>query len=218
MKHVKLFGVELEGGWNEAPPLSDNYMEDGSVNVRGEWNVGEIVSVPMSTLRIGQKFVAENYPCHVGGTCGMHVHMSFHNNDYDIALIADSEEYQTGLFKTFKKLGEQLRVTNSHFWSRLEGENNFCTTNYAEEGVLDNERYRAVNFCSYPKHGTVEIRVLPMFQSIRLALRFMRRVLSYTEWYLKQAYKNDTEVEFECVIDDFVRDDESAVENILLEV
>jgi len=197
MRYVKLFGVELEGGWDEEPELPDNFHEDGSVNVRGEWRVGEIVSRPMATLKEARQFIDGNYPEHVGATCGMHVHMSFVNNVQAISLIAENKEYQDGLLATLRKLGERCNVRNSHFWSRLNGENEFCRSDWNEGSFRMHERYRMVNFCSFEKHGTLEVRLLPMFRMAKLAKRFMRRVLAYTDAYLAKVVPTDEPFEFD---------------------
>jgi hypothetical protein len=50
------------------------------------------------------------------------------------------------------------------------------------------DRYKAVNFEALNKHNTVEIRVLPMFQSHRLAVGAVSTVLSATDNFLSLAF------------------------------
>jgi len=205
MKHIDRFGVELEGGWDIQPPLyaanPRSYHEDGSVYVTGRWRAGEIVSIPMSTWNEGNSFMMDNYPQHVGGSCGMHVHMSFKNNPYVIALLADDKGYQDGLIDTLTLWGKKKNVVNNFFWSRLAGENQYCKLDWDGVGVRGQERYRAVNFTAYSKHTTIEIRILPMFRSKKLAASAVKRVIAYTDWYINKLLESaQPEIEYAVIV------------------
>lgn len=184
MRPLKLFGVELEGGWDMQPPDHRFYKEDGSVNVRGTWRVGEIVSEPLSRISEATDFIERNYPQHVGGSCGLHVHMSFRNNEHAISILSDGPEYHDTLLQHLREIGRKLNIRNQHFWHRLDNQNQFCRTEFTPDGVLGHARYRAVNFTAYQRHKTVEVRILPMFQSPKLAQKFVRRVLSFTNRFI----------------------------------
>lgn len=81
------------------------------------------------------------------------------------------------------------------FWSRLRGENEFCRTrDWSAPRKLKGsgiDRYRAVNFESLSRHNTVEIRVLPMFQSTTLAVGAVSTVLAATDNYLTTAFRGE---------------------------
>lgn len=189
--HLAKFGTELEGGWDSAPPAAARYRTDGSVDVTGRWKVGEIPSPAFDRWATGARFIRDNYPHHVGKSCGLHVHMSFRDNDAAIAVLADSDAYQDWLFQHLTKWGKKRRLRPDHeLYLRMSGSNTFCKPHYEPNGVLGGDRYRAVNFCSYHKHQTVEVRVLPAFQKADTAVSAIRRVLSATELYLRRHIKD----------------------------
>lgn len=203
-----MFGTELEGGWDSAPPAAARYRTDGSVEVTGRWKVGEIPSPAFNSWSTGARFIRDNYPHHVGKSCGLHVHMSFRDNDAAIAVLADSEAYQDWLFQHLTKWGKKRRLRADHeLYLRMSGKNAYCKPHYEPNGVFGGDRYRAVNFCSYQKHRTVEVRVLPAFQKAETAVSAIRRVLSATELYLRRhikdvAYGLDTFLVPEEVVED----------------
>ncbi len=190
LHRVKRFGIELEGGWDDAPPRHDLYKTDGSVTVQGAWAVGEVVSPILTSWEGpsgGREFMLDNYPDHVGASCGLHVHMSFGDlgeNEYHISRIADSVAYQTELLATLNAAGKRMRIRSDAFWHRLKGGNEYCKLDWSHRHIKEHDRYRAVNFCSYGRHGTVEVRVLPMFRTAEIAARMVRLVLAFTDDYL----------------------------------
>jgi hypothetical protein len=188
LHNIKRFGIELEGGWDLAPRDARLFKSDSSVSVPGRWRVGEIVSPVLESWQDGSDFMLVNYPDHTGSSCGLHVHMSFGDgaaNPYNVGRLADSSAYQTGLLDSLRALAAELKVTSKAFYSRLDNENSYCRTAWSPlEGLNGGTRYRAVNFAAYSKHGTVEIRVLPMFSKRQISVRMVKRVLSFTDRYL----------------------------------
>jgi len=187
LRNIKKFGIELEGGWDMAPRDARLFKNDSSVNVPGRWKVGEIVSPILTDWQAGSDFLLVNYPDHTGTSCGLHVHMSFGDaaaNAFNVGRIADSRAYQDGLLTTLRELAAELKVTSKAFYSRIDGENTYCRPTWHNGRPLETERYRAVNFAAYNRHGTIEIRVLPMFSKRQISVRMVRRVLSYTDRYL----------------------------------
>jgi hypothetical protein len=204
LRNVKKFGIELEGGWDTAPRDHRLYKGDSSVRVPGSWRVGEIVSPILTTWQEGSDFLLVNYPDHTGASCGLHVHMSFADslgaeNAYRVALLADNVAFQTGLLARLSEVAKSLKVTSKAFWERLNGENSYCRPEWSERNVRASDRYRAVNFCSYNRHGTVEIRVLPMFSKRQISARMVREVLTFTDGYLGNALARDTSAPAEAV-------------------
>jgi len=204
LRNVKKFGIELEGGWDTAPRDHRLYKGDSSVRVPGSWRVGEIVSPILTTWQEGSDFLLVNYPDHTGASCGLHVHMSFADslgaeNAYRVALLADNVAFQTGLLGRLSEVAKSLKVTSKAFWERLNGENSYCRPEWSERNVRSQDRYRAVNFCSYNRHGTVEIRVLPMFSKRQISARMVREVLTFTDSYLEAALARDISAPAEAV-------------------
>lgn len=195
-RYVDYFGIELEGGWDEYPPARDQLRRDGSVDCDGRTYVGECTSDPFQTLADGLHWIEQNYPDHRSQSCGLHVHMSFSPQKLCVSYLADSEDYWFALRQDLETWGKQRNVKRQSFYSRLKGENSYCSTGDwkvdSEQPLRDRgaERYKAVNFASLNKHGTVEIRVLPMFSSASLAVGAVSTVLAATDNYLSQCFSN----------------------------
>lgn len=177
-------GIELEGAWDTKPPAGDSYVQDGSVKVRGSWKRGEIPSdiLQASEWDTVSEFITENYPDHVGPSCGLHVHYSFGSR----ARMQELREYFQRadilrlILDRLERWGKRKKIQNESFYSRLRGENAFCRT---EEWT--GCRYHAMNFEALHAHGTIEIRVLAAFYQSSAALsaiaeltRIMSRVYS----------------------------------------
>lgn len=187
-QHVAKWGVELEGAWNHEPADSRRLVDDCSVRCCGSYRSGaEYRSRILRTWSATCTAVRENYPDVVDGSCGMHVHMSFHHRE-EIVFLGDSERYQDYLLMKLRRWGVRAAIKNPHFWSRLEGRNSFCQLSWNPRRLVDpgcgDDRYRVVNFSAFHRHGTVEVRVLPMFRNREIALNAIRVVLSATDRYL----------------------------------
>jgi hypothetical protein len=78
------------------------------------------------------------------------------------------KRFQPWLLLGLKRWGER-NDANSEFFNRISGENRFCRsdvyepTSQAIARTRTGVRYAAVNYC-YTMHGTMEVRVLPMFK------------------------------------------------------
>ncbi len=201
LTYVRAFGIELEGGWDRRPPIVQSggasFREDGSVRTNGdEWS-GEIPSPVLHSWAEASTFVIDNYPEHVGSTCGMHVHMSFGDRQKEaVSALLDSDGgFLNALVADLKAWGrKKQKVSSQAFYSRLDGENEYANLRWLPNNAIrdyrsdDYEtRYTICNFVSLHTHGTVEIRVLPMFRSARLSMRAVRRVIAFTELYLRRA-------------------------------
>jgi len=124
--------------------------------------------------------------------------MSFDPHPLCVSYLADSTAYWLALKADLEGWGKQRNVKRKDFYSRLRGENSYCRTEedweqqsrWALKGE-ESERYRAVNFASLNKHGTIEIRVLPMFSSAKLAVGAVSTVLTATDNYLSRCFADD---------------------------
>src|SRR5271166_6706662 len=88
---INKVGIELEGCWHNPPARCH---DDGSVNVEcncaNQYGTNrELASLPLTVAGI-TRFVRTNYPDHVNGTCGMHVHMSF-KSPADYARLTEED-------------------------------------------------------------------------------------------------------------------------------
>lgn len=221
LHHVAKWGVELEGAWDNRPPdYEECYHDDCSVSARGRFTSGEMVTPPMSAWGPTKDFMRRNYPDHVGASCGMHIHMSFRENTLAISAILDSREYQDKLLAELEKFGRKHRIRAEYFWQRVQGRNEYCRLDWAPENIISNrERYRVVNFTAYHRHKTIEIRVLPMFRNQTLARAAVRKVLAFTDLYLRKAIADGLGTDDEpivCVLP--MPEDETADEPVTVDV
>ena len=144
---------------------------DGLVN-------GELVSPPIKPSNVFE-YITDNYPEQVNDSCGAHKHMSFHNNrDYCVALHPDLTGH---IIKRSVEWGRRLNIKNRSFWDRVNdnrgGAGSWCKQEYRAYEQLTarekyhSDRYTVVNYC-YPLHGTLEIRLPPMFKNPELTAKF----------------------------------------------
>lgn len=192
LSHVKAFGFELEGGWDQEPPERHRLVRDGSVTATGAFYVGELPSPVFATsieqLVEASTFLEDNYPDHVAESCGLHVHMSFgpHKNGALGSLAV--EPYQKYLYGRIAAWAKEKKVQSRALWDRLAGQNNYCRLGLMPSALITranlHNRYFGVNLQSIWKHGTVEIRVLPAFRKPETAFAAIWRVLTTTERWL----------------------------------
>lgn len=196
---IQAVGVEIEGLWKRDHMLDKPLHPDGSVNVgppsgipMRECMVGEIASDPMSPAEL-PAWVARNYPFHSNNSCGLHVHLSFKKPFHYQRLM--SADYQMTLLDRLEVWGQRVGLLSTHpLFPRLAGNNTYCKVEHLADGqVLMRDknysrntkihRYTAVN---YPllQHGTIEIRVLPTFETADLANSAIAECLLVTNQFL----------------------------------
>ena len=115
------------------------------------------------------------YPQEVNNTCGFHLHLGFDREKreryYQWLMHPD---YQDTLVAALEAWADAEQLPPDHpLRPRLRGENHYCENQFwadAQAGVTrknyshgGKHRYTIVNYC-YGQHGTIEIRVLPMFE------------------------------------------------------
>lgn len=209
---IAMFGVELEGGWDRQPPaFGRDFHQDGSVSVRAN-TVGELASPPFRSLRQFREYIAANYPQHVGVSCGGHVHISFRDQHTAVSHLLDPE-FSPALLAFLRRWGETNKIRSKEFYARIDGENSYCRPEYCGNTALGLDplgrhvdRYCAVNYHSLRKHGTVEIRVLPMFRKASTYVRAVLAVLAFVDqWCAKKERlpqeKEPIETEFSVTFD-----------------
>jgi len=148
--------------------------------------VGEIASHPFEKIANLLNFVDKNYTLKSNKTCGIHFHIKPQNNNEYSRL--NTKRFYNDFVKAMQVFGESRHIDKkSEFWARLMGHN----TGYARRKFRpydakrgqDPERYNIINYC-FKKHGTVEFRLLPTFQSKKLAIESIRFIYDFVNTWL----------------------------------
>lgn len=205
-KRVQAVGLEFEGGWSRtaSPAVLRLIHHDGSVvvpNRNDTLMVGEIAAAPCHSLEYIQTCIKENQPTVVNKSCGFHIHISFSSpGTYSLTLDKDFTKFLVDGLMQWAEVQDFL--PDHPIWSRLRGENQYCRLTYAgndqvmmvrkdyDRNRIGN-RYTAVNYC-YGIHGTMEVRVLPMFETAEESFAAVQEVLRLVNKFLY--LKRDTEV------------------------
>lgn len=191
-RYIEAVGVELEGGWKRDKFTHPKYAKvvghDGSVNVDSKkYQIGEIKSPPMDRIDSLCRFIDKFYPDAVNKSCGFHIHVSLREDGYYSGLM--NRSFQKFILKRFTRWGKKHQIPESHsFWERLEGKNSYCKAAFIPDkqvGELNKgeNRYTQFNFC-FGLHGTLEFRMLPQFESAKLATSATKSFVRWVEAYL----------------------------------
>ena len=169
-----------------------------------QYGIGEVVSQPMPTSAIAD-WVRMCYPQHTNETCGLHVHMSFSHKLHYGRLM--TPEYTDAIVRAVREFGQREGLTSSHpLWGRVDNpQHPHCAHQYlGDKQVLvrkkdyqsrgkDYSRYTVINYCeglhppkpgSVSGTGTLECRLLPMFETAEMAIRAIMVVLDTTNRFL----------------------------------
>jgi hypothetical protein len=199
---VMAVGIELEGNWKGLS--QETVLEhDGSVgravpflnDKKPGWRKGELPS-PVLIPAGYEKWMRKYYPQEVNSTCGLHIHMSFRSVRHYHLLM--EEEFQETLLFHLEEWGKKQGLPEDHcFWKRLKGEEVYCQKKFwpneqarkerKEEhdvqvwGGRHGNRYTILNYCwGTEGRGTLELRVIPMFESVEQAISVVKLVLDVT--------------------------------------
>jgi hypothetical protein len=185
-------GVELEGGWKTVPPGCAMEM-DGSVfkgyrDSYPEYKFGEIPIGPIVPAAL-KKFMKKYYPHKVDLTCGMHVRMSFERL-LEFHWLMDPKYQETILEYLTRWAKKEDFPKSHHIWDRLSGKSIFCQKRWWPDaqvnyrGTKDHDqnryghRYTIINYCG--RTNAVEVRVLPMMDTVEQAIRAVEYVIEIT--------------------------------------
>lgn len=225
--NIHMVGVEMEGGWfpdNVPDDLKSDcsvqvnddgdgdFCEDcdqyncGCGNSEDRYHNGEYVTDPISKWDYLVGEMKNNYPDKVNSTCGLHVHISVPSTRAYEALM--SERFYNFLKKSLRVWGKKNNIPSSdNFWHRLAGKNQYCEDFHDPDSqVFDTgksgNRYCIVNYC-FSCHGTMEVRVLPMFNNKNLSISAVERVLWTVNRYLSLpgAFKSGPETSQEFTVE-----------------
>lgn len=149
---------------------------------------GEIISYPMPINGTWRNWVNKYYPEDLNSSCGGHFHVSF-DNVQAFELLC-TQEFFNHFIQELTRWGKRAHIRNQNFWDRLANENTMCNIDYRGEQQLyirhdnyPNCRYSALNY-QYHKHGTLEIRVLPMFQDWKIYCKAVEVSMGIIQKYL----------------------------------
>ena len=211
---VALVGVELEGGWITLPPGIERAEHDGSVfrddskTQRLYPHHGEIPIGPMQPSGLA-KSMKKYYPAFVDKTCGMHIHMSFKNH-LQYSWLTEEVYQETLLDYLTRWATKEGFPKDHHIWSRLAGKSIFCQKVFAPAAQLNwkrpkdhdqhrvGHRYTVVHFCG--RQNTIEVRVLPMMDTVEQALRAVHLVIDVTNACLISLAEPDRKVKSTVVL------------------
>jgi hypothetical protein len=178
------------------------YAAWSAANPRPE-HIGELPSQPMPVKDL-DAWVTKFYPSHVNETCGLHIHMSFNTLLTYQRLMTPA--FEPEVISLLRKWAQATALPPEHpLFTRLAGKSRYCrlgNTLIDAQARLDKKnfdhharvnRYTAVNY-AHATHGTIEIRVLPMFDTADLACEALHRVIDITNAFvLTQIYREAAE-------------------------
>lgn len=168
--------------------------------------IGEVQSLPLLPASV-EEFIRRAYPQHVNATCGLHVHLSFKNR-FLYQRLMDSK-FQDMMFRTITDWAEDEKFGPLHpIWHRLSGEHRQCKRWFAADRqifvtrkIYDHDiphsRYTGVNY-AWRLHGTIECRILPMFETPDQAVRGVNVVMRTTNQFL--ARNREKEKRYICTL------------------
>lgn len=190
---VSLVGVELEGGWIN-PSFVREIVHDGSVIglPREARVIGELPSPPIAPAKL-EKWMRDHYPKFVNESCGMHVHMSFETPMVYQRLV--DARYPATIIKYGEEWAKAENLIKDHpIWNRLAGKSIYCQhifdpseqSKAVKKGFdrgRPGHRYTVVNYC-YSRTNTLEVRLLPMMDTVEQAVRAIEQVIRVTNAFL----------------------------------
>lgn len=184
-------GIEIEGRWLDLNITAQRAARegltgnaDGSVSrsVSTDARPWEFQTFP-GELRHAIKQLVDFYPDETDASCGMHVHVSFkHHTDVSLLMSREFTAYFRARWLTWMETNGIGRY--SQMQRRLDGHNEYCVPNSMSELSLNCDRYTQLNFSSWARHGTLECRLLPMFNSAAVGASAVAELLSIYTAYL----------------------------------
>lgn len=203
-RRIQYIGLELEGGWDQAP---SQLGYDGSVQGINRIHVGELRS-PKLTYSTWETWLRTNYPSEVNDTCGLHVHFSFASPLMYARLVC--REYPATIVSEVRKWAERKNLPASHpLWARLKGKSQYCQHLFQPHHQIavmrktfdhhtPGHRYTVINY-PYNRLSTIECRLLSMMASVDEAKEAVDVVLDTTELFLVTTAKKEVKVSQEFV-------------------
>lgn len=145
--------------------------------------VGECASYPYHNINNLLLWVDQYYPIKTNNTCGLHVHVKPQNLQEYQKLM--SKKFYRDYINAIQVWAKSRNVLpDSELYKRLKGKNRYVLRGFKpHQNGQDPEHYRLINYC-YSKHGTIEFRLLPAFQSKALARDSIRFTYDFINIWL----------------------------------
>ena len=165
------------------------------VKTRGNVHTGEYITTPQvydRMLRNLTPIILRNYPHNTNTSCGGHFHISFKNTKcYGIAMnkkLWSLIKRKLGAYVNKNCTSEEAQITHS----RIHGVS-YCYNKYLAEDQMmgDGDRYCHLNF-AYQKHGTMEVRILPMYKNVSTYLKTLRLTVRLIDEFVKEQISKQT--------------------------
>lgn len=216
MKYIDKIGYEIEGLWWDncydlESILGGSFTDDGSLyfnerdiediemsNSKNKKNVVyhskliEYRSRPRSKLSTIKKDIAtiKKYFITGNSTCGFHIHFSFKRPEITSLLVSRTFEdcFLNTISARFTKMYNERKDNSYCMTDRLLNKDRVLRGFFNGLG----DRYRAVNYNSFKKHGTIEIRLFDMLD-IENCFSYIRFSADTIEKYLQKAIKEKVE-------------------------
>jgi hypothetical protein len=185
-----------------------DYCNDGDDDEcsRGNGHAGEIISFPTYIDDVDEygnlvwhMWTKRFYPEIHNSDCGGHFHVSFDNIQAFEFLC--TIEFFDHFQRELHRWGVRANIKNKDFWDRLNGENSMCKTTFrgVEQLYTVNDnypdcRYSILNF-QYNKHGTLEFRILPMFDDLNIYIKAIQVCMDITQKYLDKMANKPISIE-----------------------
>lgn len=215
---IKRIGVEIEGAWSSVPAglkvardssVFHDAGDDGGTRRASMpgFAVGEIGLGPMLPASLAVS-VRKAYPQKHDASCGLHVHMSFENVLHYTLLTVP--EYQETIIHYLRKWATAEGLPKDNLlWDRMDGKSIYCQKKFwpdeqMRQKIKDYDkdrighRYTIVHY-PFNRIGTVEVRLLPMFDSYVVAVRGIQTILDTTNaclLHLAKQYKRSDSGKF----------------------
>jgi hypothetical protein len=195
LKSIDKIGVELEGSWpgeKGVAPFEDvDIQHDGSVDKELDCqHYGEINSPPFEDLNALVEWMKLHYP-KSNKSCGFHIHVSLKKiRDYSRLM---ERKFDFFFNKEISAWAKKTLRKDDLFWERFSGKNRFCLTSFTPESQVvqkgkGGDRYARINFC-FTLHGTLELRLFPMWKDFSLSESGLREFIRIVETYLEMCRK-----------------------------
>lgn len=218
-QRIQAVGLELEGGWSDIPkgvrydprgnPGPYTIGRDGSLDHFQQRNpelaaVGEIASEPLPVGSKAEEWLRRMWPQRIGENCAFHIHMSFINAICYSRLM--KEEYPGTAVEYLRRWAEKEGLPKTHaIWPRLNGDSVYCQHIYSAADQIGNvtkdrdqrrkgHRYTAFNY-NFGRTGTIECRLLPMFDNVEQGIRALNELVDLTNRFLLTDAKKEKKYE-----------------------
>lgn len=147
--------------------------------------IGEIATAPLKLNEI-ESVNDEIYEGidSLNSSCGMHIHLDMDNQKIHVLCTQEFYDYFLREITTWAR--KNNINSDSRFWSRLNGveyaQRKFYPQQLEENGDCD--RYTHINFCSFFRHSSLEIRLAPQWNCKKIALSYVYEVYRIVNEYL----------------------------------